>query len=405
MTSNCLQIQWSRALVLSATLTLAACSSSSTTNDGAQGGGGGTTPVSSGGSTAIMDAAVATHGDAAAGADGSTTTTGGSTVSSGGVTSSGGSTAGVDAPVTSPGDSAAGADGSTAKADGVTSSDGATRSDGNTVGMDAAVPSPGDSAAGSDGKGGSGGTGGAVDAGPTGTGGRVDSGGPGGAGATSDASSTAGTGGIVDARGIGDVGGASADAGTTLNSTGNLIVNGDAEEGVGSSDGSPVPVPGWTVTGEATAVQYGVVTSGGAYPAATDPGPVNRGLNFFSGGQNDTTSTLAQTISLASYATGIDAGAVTFALQGYLGGFSTQDDNAVLSVSFKNASGTELAAATIGPVTEPDRSGLTGLLLRSTTGSVPVGSRSVVVTVTMTRLQGTYNDGYADNLSLVLTGI
>jgi hypothetical protein len=232
----------------------------------------------------------------------------------------------------------------------------------------------------------------------------VDSGGPGGAGATSDASS-AGTGGIVDARGVGDVGGASADASPTLNSTGNLIVNGDAEEGVGSSDPSPVPIPGWTVTAEATAIQYGAVTSVGAYPAATDPGPANRGLNFFSGGQNDTTSTLTQTVSLASYATGIDAGAVTFALQGYLGGWTTQGDYAVLSVSFQNASGTELAAATIGPVTESDRNGGTGLLLRSTTGSVPPGSRSVVVTVTMTRLDGTNNDGYADNLSLVLTGI
>jgi len=169
-----------------------------------------------------------------------------------------------------------------------------------------------------------------------------------------------GTGGIVDARGIGDVGGASADAGTTLNSTGNLIVNGDAEEGVGSSDGSRLRVPGWTVTGEATAVQYGVMTCRGAYTLQATIRVGEPGTQFLFGRSKTTqTSTLAQTIRLASYATGIDAGAGHVRSPGYLGGFSTQDDNAVLSVSFKNASGTELAAATIGPVTEPDGSGLT----------------------------------------------
>jgi hypothetical protein len=74
-------------------------------------------------------------------------------------------------------------------------------------------------------------------------------------------------------------------------------------------------------------------------------------------------------------------------------------------VSFRNASGTELIAATIGPVTSTDRGGVTGLLLRSTSGSLPVGARTAVVTLTLTRLEGTANDGYADDLSLVLTGI
>jgi hypothetical protein len=119
----------------------------------------------------------------------------------------------------------------------------------------------------------------------------------------------------------------------------------------------------------------------------------------------DAISTLTQTISLASYSTRIDTGTVTFALQGYLGGYESQEDNAVLTVSFRNASGTELATATIGPVTSADRSATTGLLFRSTSASLPVGARSAVVTLTLTRLEGTANDGYADNLSLALTGI
>jgi len=216
-------------------------------------------------------------------------------------------------------------------------------------------------------------------------------------GAAADAGAADGPVAIKDAGGVEAAG---AD-GAALPSTSNLIVNGDAEQGVGSADGSPVTTPGWTVTGEATALQYGV----SGYPATTDPGPTNRGLNLFVGGASDALSTLAQTISLASYATRIDAGQVTFALQGYLGGFESQDDNAALTVSFRNASGTELATATIGPVTSADRSATTGLLFRSTSGSLPVGVRSAVVTLTLTRLEGTANDGYADNLSLVLTGI
>ena len=74
-------------------------------------------------------------------------------------------------------------------------------------------------------------------------------------------------------------------------------------------------------------------------------------------------------------------------------------------MSFRNANGTELATATIGPVASADRSATTGLLFRSTSASLPVGVRTAVVTLTLTRLEGTANDGYADNLSLVLTGI
>jgi hypothetical protein len=184
-------------------------------------------------------------------------------------------------------------------------------------------------------------------------------------------------------------------------STANLIVNGDGEQGVASEDGSPVATPGWTSTGEATAVKY---TCSGC-PAATDPGSPTRGLNFFAGGLADPTSTLSQTISLAAYATAIDTGTLGFALQGYLGGYDGQDDNTVVSVSFRNASGTAVASASLGPVLSADRGGVTGMILKSTTGNVPAGARSAVVTLTMTRTEGTANDGWADDLSLVLLGV
>src|SRR5712691_6106613 len=179
----------------------------------------------------------------------------------------------------------------------------------------------------------------------------------------------------------------------------NLIANGDAEAGVGSSDGSVVPVPGWTVSGNFTAVQYGAPSG---FPSLTDPGPSNRGANFFAGGPNNASSSASQLISIASAAPQIDAGAVTFALAGFLGGFQDQGDNAVLSVTFENGD-LVLGTAQLGPVTAADRGNATGLLARSTSGAVPVGTRQLLVTLQMTRAPiFFYNDGYADNLSLTL---
>lgn len=180
----------------------------------------------------------------------------------------------------------------------------------------------------------------------------------------------------------------------------NLIVNGGAEAGTGSSTGNDVlAVPGWTTVGNFTVVQYGAP---GGYPSATDPGPANRGANFFAGGPNNASSSASQTINESADAAAIDRGGVSFDLAGYLGGYINQRDNAVLTVTFLSGSNATLGSASIGPVTVGDRSSATGLLLRTTSGLVPVGTRSIGVTLQMTRLDGDYNDGYADNLSLIL---
>jgi hypothetical protein len=211
---------------------------------------------------------------------------------------------------------------------------------------------------------------------------------------------------------------AAADA--SFPTTANLIVNGDAEQGTGSTDGTVVvAVPSWAVANNGNVLIYGAT---GGYPTATDPGPPSRGLNFFSGGPNDTVSTLAQSIDVSVYAAAIRQGAVTFALSGWLGGYSSQDDNATVTISFLDAAGADagatdagnavdagdagapLGTATIGPVLASDRGSATGLLLRTTTGLVPPGTVAIAVQVTMTRLSGTANDGYADSLSLTLTG-
>ena len=181
----------------------------------------------------------------------------------------------------------------------------------------------------------------------------------------------------------------------------NLIVNGDAEAGAGAAnDSSIVPVPGWTTNGNFTAVQY---NAPGGFPTSSDPGPSNRGSNFFAGGPSNASSSASQIIDVSMGAAAIDTGGVTFDLAGVLGGFDGQGDNAVLTTTFLSVSNMNLGTASIGPVTLADRNGFTGLLSRSTAGSLPVGTREIDVVLQMTRLAGSYNDGYADNLALVLT--
>lgn len=193
----------------------------------------------------------------------------------------------------------------------------------------------------------------------------------------------------------------------------NLIVNGNAEAGQGGSTASDVvPVPGWTKSGVSstfTAAKYGTLDQSGApdLPSATDPGPADRGQNFFFGGVNTaatTTSSASQVIDVSQIGSAIDNGA-SFDLSGYLGGWQTQNDNAVLKVNFKSATDAVLRTDQIGPVSAADRTNHTGLLFRSVQGTVPAETRRIEVVLQMTRTDtsDSYIDGYADNLSLVLS--
>ncbi len=132
----------------------------------------------------------------------------------------------------------------------------------------------------------------------------------------------------------------------------------------------------------------------------TDAGPPDRTNQFFAGG-NAATSTATQTIDVSANAAEIDNGSAVVDLSGWLGGYATDGDNAALSVAFFNGS-TNLGSGTIGPVTNADRGNVTSLLFRSQTIPVPANTRQLVVTLTMNRTNGAFNDGYADSLSVVL---
>ena len=180
----------------------------------------------------------------------------------------------------------------------------------------------------------------------------------------------------------------------------NLIVNGDAEAAPGATnDSAIVATPGFTTVGNFTTVSY---SAGAGFPVAASPGGSVGGANFFAGGPSNGSSSASQLIDISSGAGLIDLGTSTFSLSAYLGGFASQNDNAVLSIAFLDSLNAVLGSSSIGPVSSADRGAVTGLFFRSASGAVPIGARSVSVFLQMTRQAGSYNDGYADNLSLVL---
>jgi hypothetical protein len=191
---------------------------------------------------------------------------------------------------------------------------------------------------------------------------------------------------------------------------GNLILNGGAESGTGSSDQSttaPVPIPGWTTTTNITEHTYDPAGST-EFPDVNVSATIGGGSQFFAGGPangaGNTVETATQVVDVSTAATEIDAGGVTATLSADLGGFATQGDNAAVTAAFLGSASEQLGTLTIGPVTAADRNNTTQMLPRNATGTVPPGTRTISVVLTATKTDGSYNDAYADNLSLTLAG-
>jgi len=183
----------------------------------------------------------------------------------------------------------------------------------------------------------------------------------------------------------------------------NLIVNGGAETGTAAANFTAVVNPaGWTaVTGSMTAVQYAI--GGTENLNAADSTEVSGGNDYFAGGPDSPVSTIRQTINVAAQATQIDTGRIYARLDGDFGGFYYDNDTAAMTVIYRNASGIELGRRTIGPVQHYERGYVTQLDHRSALSLVPTGTRTIDVELTAVRASGEYNDGYADNLSLILS--
>jgi hypothetical protein len=156
------------------------------------------------------------------------------------------------------------------------------------------------------------------------------------------------------------------------------------------------------VQGQVTVWPYAVT----GVPDYTNPGLPNSGANVLGGGQS-ATSRAYQSIDLGPIAAAIDTDRVRYEFSAYLGGYAHEGDTAVAEVGFFAADGTLLGnAPRLDGPTAVERGGVTRLFSYLGTGtSLPVGTRSAVVLLTFVRAAngGSYNNGYADNVSLVLT--
>ncbi|MDO8447183.1 MAG: PEP-CTERM sorting domain-containing protein [Rhodoferax sp.] len=170
----------------------------------------------------------------------------------------------------------------------------------------------------------------------------------------------------------------------------NLIINGNAE----------ADVSGWTAFDGVDLFQS--VDYGSNWVLPSQPGPVDRGSKMFAG-QSSAFSVGYQLLDVSALTTAFAKGTTAFDLSGYLGGWTSQGDNALLYVSFMDVANQEIGSAQLGPVTPADRGNSTGLLFRETHGFVPVNTTQIQFALSMERMASNDNDGYADNLSFTVS--
>ncbi|MBN4052573.1 alkaline phosphatase family protein [bacterium AH-315-K20] len=182
----------------------------------------------------------------------------------------------------------------------------------------------------------------------------------------------------------------------------NLVYNSGAEMDRGMHDQHiHQNLAGWNNPGPygVTVIEYG---SSDGYPSETDPGPSNRGRNFFCGGASES-STATQRIDLSLLAEAVDSTRAVFTLSAYLGGYTTQGDRATVRVRWLDRDMQLLGVSRLGPVTASERENQTGLFRRETTGTPPSMARWAEVEIECVRGSGAGNDGYVDEVSLVIT--
>lgn len=193
-----------------------------------------------------------------------------------------------------------------------------------------------------------------------------------------------------------------------------LLVNGDAEASVGGDGTTTVAAPSWVVGSSTsdcsvcpscvavgfTVTQYG--SSGNFLPQPSTPGPLDRGSNFFCGGEATGSTSASQWRDLANYQAALSTGSVTCRLSAWMGGSLGQPDHASVKAIFYDQAFTALAAVQVGPVTNVDRMDETKLISRAAVTTVPASARWVEVRIEMARFVECFLNAYVDNVSLKL---
>ncbi len=181
----------------------------------------------------------------------------------------------------------------------------------------------------------------------------------------------------------------------------NLIANAGAEAAAaGTYTVTAGDVPTWVRTAYFSTDSYD--DTAGDLAAATML-PPKAGSNYFWGGADNASSSAYQDVDISAAASLIDAGSLNYQLMAWLGGASSEGDSAVVTAEFRKWDGTALSRVKLGPVLAVDRNNQSGLVQKIESGRAPAGARMARITITMTRIDGTENDGLADNLSLILS--
>jgi hypothetical protein len=182
-------------------------------------------------------------------------------------------------------------------------------------------------------------------------------------------------------------------------SPGNLIQNPGAEAAPGAKNYGTVAIPGWQTSAKFTALVY--IPRSLDMPSTEQSSGWGGGANYFSAG-DAVSSSATQTIDISADAAKIDAGIVAAKLSALIGGSRAQEDRGAVEVVFLDAAGSELGKLAVGTPTRDERKMVTKLLPKSAVASVPAKTRSLRVTMSATRVTGSYVDVYFDNLSLTL---
>lgn len=185
----------------------------------------------------------------------------------------------------------------------------------------------------------------------------------------------------------------------------NLVVNGGGEGGAAASNAAATvrPLPGWDVLfGNATAVVYGA--TGSVFLTASSPRPPRAGAAFFAGGPMSGQSVMVQRIALSPKARLIDRGAVRVSFSAWLGGGGSEEDTVLAFCNFLDAQELVLSTLQLDGPNSTARGFVSQLMPRLVEAGVPAGAVSAEVVVLFNRTAGSYNDGYADEVMLVLSG-
>ncbi|WP_143120498.1 NHL domain-containing protein [Actinacidiphila alni] len=185
----------------------------------------------------------------------------------------------------------------------------------------------------------------------------------------------------------------------------NLLANPGAEDTTAVTDlGAPAGddraiADCWTSTSPLAAPDGTQESRTSTYPGVT-------GSRVFYGGTNPSTVSVPGVVTSGSQTVDIsalNADGQPFKLTGEVGGYATQADFAQVVATFQDAEGATLGTAGIGPATAAQRGNTSRLLTDGAYGTVPAGTRTVLVTVITAAVSaGANSDGTADNLNLTI---